>query len=43
MKERIINALDNITKAQSMMAINDMLGLSTVEELQELQKYSGFS
>ena len=38
MKERIINALDNITKAQSMMAINDMLGLSTVEELQELQK-----
>ena len=38
MKERIINALDNITKAQSVMAINDMLGLSTVEELQELQK-----
>lgn len=38
MKERIIEVLKNVFKAQSVMQINDMLGLSTVEELQELQK-----
>ncbi len=36
MKEKIISVLDNINKAKSLMEINDLLGLKTVEEYQEL-------
>ena len=38
MKEKIIAVLNDIYKAQDIMKINDLLGLKTVEELQELQK-----
>lgn len=38
MKERIIEVLKDIYKAQSIMQINDLLGLTTIAELQELQK-----
>lgn len=38
MKEKILDVLKDIYKAQSVMQINDLLGLTTVEELQELQK-----
>ena len=38
MKENIINVLNDVTKAIGVMEINDLLGLTTVAELQELQK-----
>ncbi len=36
MKERIIDVLDNINKAKTMMEINDLLGLKGVDEYKEL-------
>ena len=38
MKEEIIKLLDNIHEAKNLIEINDLLGLNTVEELQELTK-----
>lgn len=38
MKEQIINSLNNIHEAKTLIEINDLLGLHTVEEYQELQK-----
>ena len=37
MKDKIINILKNETKAKSVIEINDKLGLSTVDELKELE------
>ena len=37
MNDRIVEVLKDITKAIDVMKINDMLGLNTVEELEELQ------
>lgn len=37
MKEKILNALKNIHEAKTLIEINDLLGLTTVEEYQELQ------
>ena len=39
MKERILEILEKEYDALDIMAINDLLGLSTVEELQNLQAY----
>ncbi len=36
MKENILNVLNNISKAKSLMEINNLLGLKTVEEYKEL-------
>ena len=38
MKEQIIDILKNETKAKSLIEINDKLGLTTVRELQDLEK-----
>ena len=38
MKEQILESLKNIHEAKTLMEINDLLGLKTVEELKELQK-----
>ncbi len=38
MKEKILDVMNDVPKAIDIMAINDMLGLKSVEELQELQK-----
>ena len=38
MKEQIVEILKNETKAKSVIEINDKLGLTTVEELRELEK-----
>ncbi len=38
MKEKILEVLKDEYKAQDIMAINDLLGLTTTSELQELQK-----
>ncbi len=38
MKERILDVLNNETKALDIITINDMLGLKTVEELQDLER-----
>ena len=38
MKEKIVEILKNETKAKSLIEINDKLGLTTVRELQDLEK-----
>ena len=38
MKEKILKVLENIHEAKTLIKINDLLGLKTVEEYQELQK-----
>ena len=38
MKEKILKVLDNIHEAKTIIEINDLLGLKTVEELKDLQK-----
>ncbi len=38
MEEKILNALNNINKAKSLMEINDLLGYKTTEEYQELSE-----
>lgn len=38
MKEQILALMDNVHEAKEAIEINDMLGLTTVEEYQELQK-----
>lgn len=39
MKEEIIEKLENIHEAKTLIEINDLLGLTSVEEYQELTKY----
>ena len=36
MKEKILNTLKNIHEAKTLIEINDLLGLTTVQEYQEL-------
>ena len=38
MKEKILESLKDIHEAKTLIEINDLLGLKTVEEYQELQK-----
>ena len=38
MKEQILDSLKNIHEAKTLIEINDLLGLKSVEEFQELQK-----
>ncbi len=38
MKEQILRVLNNIHEAKTLIEINDLLGLKTAQELQELQK-----
>ena len=38
MKEKILKVLENIHEAKTLIEINDLLGLKTVEEYQQLQK-----
>lgn len=38
MKEKILNTLKNIHEAKTLIEINDLLGLTTVQEYQELEK-----
>ena len=38
MKEKILKALENIHEAKTLIEINDLLKLTTVEELKDLQK-----
>ncbi len=38
MKNNILNAMENINKAKSLMEINDLLGLKTAEEYSELSQ-----
>jgi len=38
MKEQIINILKNIHEAKTLIEINDLLGLTTVQEYQDLIK-----
>ena len=38
MKEKILDSLKNVHEAKTLIEINDLLNLTTVEEYQELQK-----
>ena len=38
MKQEILNKLENIHEAKTLIEINDLLGLKTADELRELQE-----